>query len=150
MAVFSPFSPGFVASSATISSSDLDIIKAEKETEEFEMAKREGLRKEIIERLSAAITEKILQMDIGSADSIGHLASEYFRALGYESRHLGIDLGYCWTKDGGKTYAIKEMDLFEVQDLVIRNLEGKRTLDYSHYEDMVVGLPFNLRFIIRE
>ena len=77
------------------------------------MAKREGLRKEIIERLSAAITEKILQMDIGSADSIGHLASEYFRALGYESRHLGIDLGYCWTKDGGKTYAIKEMDLFE-------------------------------------
>ena len=114
------------------------------------MAKREGLRKEIIERLSAAITEKILQMDIGSADSIGHLASEYFRALGYESKHLGIDLGYCWTKDGGKTYAIKEMDLFDVQDLVIRNLEGKRTLDYSHYEDMVVGLPFNLRFIIRE
>ena len=114
------------------------------------MAKREGSRKEIIERLSATITEKILQMDIGFADSIGHLASEYFRALGYESRHLGIDLGYCWTKDGGKTYAIKEMDLFEVQDLVVRNLEGKRTLDYSHYEDMVVGLPFNLRFIIRE
>lgn len=114
------------------------------------MAKREGSRKEIIERLSAAITEKILQMDIGSADSIGHLASEYYRALGYESQHLGIDLGYCWTKDGGKTYAIKEMDLFDVQDQVIQNLEGKRTLDYSHYEDMVVGLPFNLRFIIRE
>ena len=76
MAVFSPFSPRFVASSATISSSDLDIIKAEKETEEFEMAKREGSRKEIIERLSAAITETILQMDIGSQDSIGHLASE--------------------------------------------------------------------------
>ena len=116
--------------------------------EEFEMAKREGSRKEIIERLSAAITEKILQMDIGSADSIGHLASEYYRALGYESIHLGIDLGYCWTKDGGKTYAIKEMDLFDVQDQVIQNLEGKRTLNYSHYEDMIVGLPFNLRFIL--
>ena len=114
------------------------------------MAKREGSRKEIIEKLSAAITEKILQMNIGSSDSIGRLASECYRALGYESKHLGIDLGYCWTKDEGKTYAIKEMDLFDVQDQVIRNLEGKRTLDYSHYEDMVVGLPFNLRFIIRE
>lgn len=112
------------------------------------MAKREGSREEIVEKLSASITEKILQMDIGSQNSIGHLASEYYRALGYESRHLGSDLGYCWTKDGGKTYAIKEMDLFDVQDQVIQNLEGKRTLDYSHYEDMVVGLPFNLRFIL--
>ena len=114
------------------------------------MTKREDSRKEIIEKLSAAITEKILHMDIGFQDSIGHLASAYYRALGYESRHLGIDLGYCWTNDGGKTFAIKEMDLFDVQDQVIRNLEGKRTLDYSHYADMVVGLPFNLRFIIRE
>ena len=81
------------------------------------------------------------------ADPTKH--SEYFRALGYESKHLGIDLGYCWTKDGGKTYAIIEMDLFDVQDQVIQNLEGKRTLDYSHYEDMVVGLPFNLRFILK-
>ena len=113
------------------------------------MANREGPRKEIIESLSVAITETILQMDIGSLDSIGHLASEYYRALGYEPRHLGIDLGYCWTKDGGKTYAIKEMDLFDVQDQVIQNLEGKRNLDYGHYEDMVVGLPFNLRFILR-
>ena len=112
------------------------------------MAKREGSRKEIIERLSAAITEKILQMNIGSSDSIGRLASECYRALGYESKHLGIDLGYCWTKDGGKTYAIKEMDLFDVQDQVIQNLDGKRTLNYSHYEDMIVGLPFNLRFIL--
>ena len=114
------------------------------------MAKREGSRKEIVEKLSEAITEKILQMDIGSQDSIGHLAGEYYRALGYESRHLGIDLGYCWTKDGGKTYSINEMELFDVLDQVIRNLEGKRILYYSHYENMVVGLPFNLRFILRK
>ena len=41
-----------------------------------------------------------------------------------------------------------EMDLFDVQDQVIQNLEGKSTLNYSHYEDMIVGLPFNLRFIL--
>lgn len=113
------------------------------------MPKREGFRKKIIETVSAAITETILQMDIGSRDSIGHLANEYYRALGYESRHLGIDLGYCWTKDGGRTYAICESDLFDVLDQVVRNLEGKRTLDYSHYEGMVVGLPYSLHFVLR-
>ena len=86
------------------------------------MPKREGSRKKIIETVSAAITETILQMDIGSRDSIGHLANEYYRALGYESRHLGIDLGHCWTKDGGRTYAICESDLFDVLDQVVRNL----------------------------
>ena len=40
------------------------------------MPKREGARKKIIETVSAAITETILQMDIGSRDSIGHLANE--------------------------------------------------------------------------
>ena len=54
------------------------------------------------------------------------------------------------TKDSGKTYVIASSDLFEVLDCIMKKLEGKRVLDFSEYEDMIVGLPFNLNFTIRE
>ena len=89
-------------------------------------------------------------MDIGSKASIARLVQLHYELLGYVSRHLGINYGYGWTKDSGKTYGIASGDLFEVLDCIMKKMEGKRVLDFSEYEDMIVGLPFNLNFTIRE
>lgn len=89
-------------------------------------------------------------MDKGSKASIARLVQLHYELLGYESRHLGINHGYGWTTDSGKTYGIASGDLFEVLDCIMKKLEGKRVLDFSEYENMIVGLPFNLNFTIRE
>ena len=68
------------------------------------------------------------------------------REPGYETRHLGINLGWGWTKDSGKTYVVAGDDLFAVLDQVTEKLEGKRILDFSEYEYQLVGLPYQLDF----
>ena len=113
------------------------------------MARREGKKHQILNRLADSLCETILSMEIGSKTSIGRLVNRHYESLGYEPRHLGINLGWGWTKDGGKTYVVAGDDLFTVLALVTEKLEGKRTLDYSEYENMVVGLPYHLDFTIR-
>lgn len=114
------------------------------------MPRREGTKKQIIGRLVDDLSQEILAMDIGSKASIARLVQLHYELLGYESRHLGINHVYGWTKDSGKTYGIASSDLFEVLDCIMKKMEGKRVLDFSEYEDMIVGLPFNLNFIIWE
>ena len=114
------------------------------------MARREGKKQQILTRLTDALCETILSMELGSKTSIGRLVKQHYESLGYEPRHLGINLGWGWTKDSGKTYVLAGDDLFTVLALVTEKLEGKRTLDFSEYENMVVGLPYNLDFTIRD
>lgn len=114
------------------------------------MARREGEKQQILNQLTDTLCETILSMEIGSKTSIERLVNRHYERLGYESRHLGINLGWCWTKDGGKTYVVAGDDLFTVLDLATEKLEGKRTLDLSEYENLLVGLPYNLNFTIRE
>ena len=113
------------------------------------MPRREGKKQQILNLLTDALCETILSMEIGSKTSIGRLVNQHYERLGYQSRHLGINLGWGWTKDGGETHVVAGDDLFTVLDLVTEKLEGKRTLDYSEYENMVVGLPYHLDFTIR-
>ena len=114
------------------------------------MPRREDKKQQILNLLTDALCETILNMEIGSKTSIGRLVNQHFESLGYEPRHLGISLGWGWTKDGGKNYVVAGDDLFTVLDLVTEKLEGKRTLDFSEYENTVVGLPYNLDFTIRD
>ena len=114
------------------------------------MPPREGDRTTILTVLTDDITKQILSMEIGAQHSIAKLVHAYYTSRGYESKHLGIDLGYSYTKDGGETYVIDGMDMFEILDLVTEKLKGQRILDFSEYEEMIVGLPFNLHFIVRE
>ena len=113
------------------------------------MARREGKKKQILNRLADTLCETILSMEIGSKTSIGRLVNHHYESLGYEPWHLGINLGWGWTKDGGETYVVAGDDLFTVLDLVTEKLEGKRTLDFSEYENMIVGLPYNLDFTVQ-
>jgi len=52
-------------------------------------------------------------------------------------------------KDGGATFAIEDSDQFDVLDQVTKMLDGQRVLDFSQYDGMIVGLPYNLKFTVR-
>lgn len=114
------------------------------------MPTREGNRTTNLATLTNELAQQILAMDLGSQHSIAKLVHAYYTSRGYESKHLGIDLGYSYTKDGGKTFVNDGMDMFEIFDLVTEKLKGQRILDFSEYEDRIVGLPFNLHFTVRE
>lgn len=114
------------------------------------MARREGKKQQILNRLADTLCERILSMEIGSQTSIWRLVNQHYESLGYEPQHLGINLGWGWTKDGGNTYVVAGDDLFTILDLVTEKLKGKRTLDFSKYENLIVGRPYSLDFTIQK
>ena len=64
------------------------------------MAQREGDRKQIIKELTDAVTKTVLSMEDGGETTIAELAGTWYESRGYEFRHIDIDHGYVWTKDG--------------------------------------------------
>ena len=114
------------------------------------MAQREGDKKQIIKGLIDAVTKAVLAMENGGEATTAELVGTWYKSHGYEFRHVDVDHGYVWTKDGGATYSIEEDDLFDVQERVIRRLKGKRILDFSEHDGLVEGLPYNLSFKIRK
>lgn len=114
------------------------------------MAQREGDRKQIIKELTEAVTKAVLAMEDGGEATIAELAGAWYESRGYEFRHIDIDHGYVWSKDGGTTYSIEEDDLFDVLDSVAERLKGKCELDFSAHDGLVEGLPYNLTFKIKK
>ena len=114
------------------------------------MACREKRKETVIREVTDVLAETILKMEIGERASINPLVTYHYMKLGYEKKHLGIHIGDALTKDGGETYLLKDMDLFDVMDRLEEKLKGDRILDFSAYEDMVVGLPYNLTFVVRK
>ena len=112
--------------------------------------KRELEREEMLKQVRDALVEEILQLPIGTLISIAQLVNRRYGAQGYQSQHLGVDIGYVWTKDNGATYLLSDADLFEVMDVVQLALRGIRTLDFSAHADQLVGLPYDLPFEILE
>ena len=113
------------------------------------MARREGNRKQILEVLSDEVAKTILELQDGDEMSIAQIVSSWYQSQGYAWKHLDIDHGYVWTKDGGSTYAITDFDQIEVLEIVTKRLEGVCELDFRKYDGMVVGLPYNLFFTVR-
>lgn len=113
------------------------------------MARREGNKKQTIEQLAERITAAILELLVGNEASIAQFIGAWYSGQGYEFKHINVNHGYVWTKDGGATFAIEDSDQFDVLDQVTKKLDGQRILDFSKYDDMVVGLPYNLHFTVR-
>ena len=114
------------------------------------MARREKRKETVIREVTEMLEEKIRAMDIGQRASINPLVTYHYMQLGYEKKHLGISIGPALTRDGGETYLLKDTDLFDVMDRLDEKLKGDRFLDFSAYKDMVVGLPYNLTFVVRK
>ena len=114
------------------------------------MARREGNKAKTIKMLSEKIAEVILKMNDGDEASIARLVSEWYKSQGYECKYVDSRHGWAWTKDGGVTFALEIDDQFDILEQVTDMLKGKRELDFSAYDGMVVGLPYNLRFKVRK
>lgn len=113
------------------------------------MPKREGKKKEIISEISEKVADEILKLKIGSKTTISDLVSSIFTKRGYSLIHISPEFGWVWTKDDGATYAITDMDQFDILDAVEEILDGKRELDFSEHDGMLEGYPYNLDFIVR-
>ncbi|MBR2807349.1 MAG: hypothetical protein IKE18_11310 [Oscillospiraceae bacterium] len=107
-------------------------------------------RKDEIQRVAECVKEKILTLPLGAETAISEIVRDHYESLGYEFIHGGIETGYGFSRDGGKTFALLDMDMFNVLDLVTKLLRGQRILDFSEYFNAVVGMPYNIPFIIRE
>ena len=114
------------------------------------MAQREQNKKKTIDMLTEEVSKVILELSDGDTTSIAQIVGAWYQNHGYEWKHLDIDHGYAWTKDGGTTYALMDFDQFEVLDHVIKKLEGVCVLDFSRYDGMDIGLPYNLHFTVRK
>ena len=107
-------------------------------------------RKDEIQRVAECVKEKILTLPLGAETAISEIVRDHYESLGYEFIHGGIKTGYGFSRDGGKTFALLDMDMFNVLDLVTKLLKGERILDFSEYFNAVVGMPYNIPFIVRE
>lgn len=114
------------------------------------MARREGNKKQTIKKLSEKIAEAVLELNDGEEASIARLVSRWYQSQGYECKNVDARHGWVWTKDGGATFAIEIDDQFDILEQVTDMLKGKRELDFSKYDGMVVGLPYNLLFTVRK
>ena len=114
------------------------------------MARRERKKETVIREVVDVLERKILDMDIGERASINPMVYYHYSQLGYERKHLGFSIGYALTRDEGKTYLLSDMDLMVVLEQLEKKLHGERRLDFSAYDNLEVGLPYNLTFVIRK
>ena len=85
----------------------------------------------------------------GAKISIHEMVGDIYVHRGDTYMHVNVHKGYVWTKDGGATYAIRDWDQFEVLKEVKEKLKGKVCLDFSEYDGLAGGLPYNLHFTVR-
>ena len=102
------------------------------------------------EELSELVSQKILSLKLGTEISISEIVREYYAEQGYVFMDIGNGEGYGWSRDGGKTYVATDYDLFDVMEKTEKLIEGKRYLDFSKFENMAVGLPFNIPSVVKE
>ena len=112
------------------------------------MARRERKKDTVFRETVDMLAETILKMPLGERASINPLVYYHYSLMGYEKKDLGGHIGYALTKDGGKTYLLKDEDLFEVMEQLKQRLKGKRKLDLSAYKGTDVGMPYNLTFVV--
>lgn len=114
------------------------------------MAVRENERELVLNQLVSKLCAAIRCMDEGDKSSIGRLVSKYYRGKGYEQHWLDSKHNHGWTKDDRITFSVCEEDLMDIQEMIIKDLEGEIDLDYSEYYMKDVGLPYNLLFTVRK
>ena len=106
-------------------------------------------KSDLLEEVSESVKDKILTLPLGSSSTIMELVKQYFMDRNYDRMHDETK-GWGFSKDHGKTFVCLDNDLFTVMDMVDKKLKGYRVLDQSKYFGMIVGLPYNIPFVIRE
>ena len=113
------------------------------------MAKREADKKELLNEMTKLAAEKIMALPIGTETAISGIVRDIYTQRGYDLVHCGGRVGYAWSKDGGETYALTNMEEIDVLLKVERKLWKERYLDFSKHEGLLEGMPNVLEFVIQ-
>lgn len=109
-------------------------------------ANREVERAAAVKEMTNMVADVIRSFPLGTVCAISDIVGGEMEARGYEFRHMGIETGRAWTRDGGKTVYLEEDDQFEVLNNVQEELKDEIILDYSQNAGKFLGLPYNLEF----
>lgn len=102
-----------------------------------------------IEAVVTKIVEYLLEQPLGTEISLIDAYDAVYEKDGYQWVQL-TGKGLVSSNDSGKSYLIEHMDLFDVLNSVSERMKQEGIiLDFSQWEDQIVGLPFNLEFVIR-
>jgi hypothetical protein len=97
------------------------------------------------------VADEIRKMPEGSQSSISILVDRVLENEGYEKVNVGVSAIHAWKKESENAKEfLHEEDYLTVFDEASKLLEGEYILDFSQYENKVVGLPYNLRFTVRK
>ena len=99
--------------------------------------------------ISNKIVEWIMDQPCGTEISLNKIFTQIYAKEGYQwIRH--DEKGWVSSNDNGVSYLIEDWDLFEILEEVESILTfNKRQLDFSKWDNMCVGLPYNVPFVIR-
>lgn len=103
----------------------------------------------ILSEISNKIVDWIMAQKCRTEISLNEIFTLIYEKEGYRwIRHE--EKGWVSSNDNGATYLITDWDLFgileEVESILTVN---KRQLDFSQWDNMCAGLPYNLPFVIR-
>ncbi len=110
---------------------------------------REGNKEETVAAISAEVCRRLRTLGIGAEVSISTIVNEIYLEKGYEFKRSDGSHGWVWTRDGCETYSLQDIDQFEILDQVISELSNEFKLDFGKYNGLIVGLPYNIPFVLK-
>ena len=110
---------------------------------------REGNKEEILASVTEEVCKRIRTLGVGAEVAICEIVRDIYLERGYEFKHADGQHGWVWTRDGCETYSLQDSDQFIVLDQVIKELNNEFRFDFTKYKGLVVGLPYNIPFIVR-
>ena len=97
------------------------------------------------------IADYILRLPAGTEISLKEVFDELYLKDGYTWMYKDTNAGWVCTKDECESFLIMDSDLFDVLNGVRKVVKQHEVqLDLSKWDDMCVGLPYNLDFVIRK
>ena len=103
-----------------------------------------------IDEIIQNISEYILKQPIGTEMSIRTILEKIYGYLGYQWIYYDERNDWIYSRKSDNACLIAESDLQKVLEEVKKVINrNKIELDFSKWENMYVGLPYNLEFFIR-
>ena len=110
---------------------------------------REGNKEEILASVTEEVCKRIRTLGVGAEVAISQIVRDIYHEKGYELKHADGRHGWVWTRDGCETYSLQDSDQFIVLDQAIKELSKEYRFDFTKSKGLVVGLPYNIPFIVR-
>ena len=97
------------------------------------------------------IADYIFSLPDGTEISIMEAFEQLYGSEEYSWVYKNSKVGRVYSADGGETYLVKDMDLWDVLKYVQDEAEdSEKVIDTSEWENFAKGVPYVLKFVVRE